>query len=907
MKSLKPLLCIAVFCAVQVSLLVAQPATRIKVDGKELFLNGGNGAWVNFARDFGPGTTRFSDFEDMFKQLNENGANSVRIWFHTTGSNSPEFSGDLVVGPGEGTISDARTILDLGLQYKVGVTFCLWSFDMLRVSNGSTLVNRNRRFLQDTTLIRSYINNALIPMVEALGDHPALFAWEIFNEPEGMSKEFGWQDITGSINQRVSMAVIQRFINLTAGAIHRTNPSNLVSNGAWSFRSLWDGSTGTNDKNYYSDSQLIGAGGDQQGRLDFYMVHYYDWAGTELSPFHHPASRWNLSKPLIVGEFGVPEGSLFGIPSNQLYQRLYDNGYGGAWSWQWVDWYQNRGGGYAEGWLRSLPQMKSLAETYPDEINFHFTSPWIQSFTAQPTKIEKGGSSILSWKVLNPDNVQLNGEAVAGEGERVVIPDSTTTYYLQTPTDTASMVIQVVNAAQVNRALNKAAKASSSESGLGNENPNFAFDGDINTRWSSTYADNQWISVDLQELVAIREVVLNWEQAYPSIYRVEGSQDGFRWTVLAREAAGNGGIDTVAIATPSNNTRFVRIVGEKRAANWGISLFEVEVYGPLSPFNQGSINISSPAPNQVYGKEDGLVVSYNFEDADGTLNALSVFLDNDSLTTVTDFSNPLVLNELTVGNHTLQLVAIDNDGIATPSSSISFRITENFVRRRFEAESATLSGAISTQSGPAVSNGNFVNMAASGNISWSNLALPAADAIQISIRYNLPFGYKEQILHLNGAVLDTVAFTEPAEIWQTKELQYNLNQPTTINALSINGFWHYMWFDYLEIAYEPNVNTSISDNLRSSELPISDQIAKIYPNPFNPTTTIQFMLASPSKVRLQVFDLSGRMVTELANRSFISGSHTISWNAINQSSGVYLLRLETGNGVVQTQKLTLLK
>lgn len=906
MKHLKSLLFIVLLSTIQFTLLVAQPATRIKVDGKELFLNGGNGAWVNFARDFGPGTTRFSDFEDMFKQLNENGANSVRIWFHTTGSNSPEFSGDVVIGPGEGTISDARTILDLGLQYKVGVTFCLWSFDMLRISNGSSLVDRNRRFLEDTTLIRSYINNALIPMVEALGDHPALFAWEIFNEPEGMSKEFGWQDITGSINQRVSMSVIQRFINLTAGAIHRTNPSNLVSNGAWSFRSLWDGSTGTNDKNYYSDNQLIGSGGDQQGRLDFYMVHYYEWAGTELSPFHHPASRWNLSKPLIVGEFGVPDGSLFGIPSNQLYQRLYDNGYGGGWSWQWVDWYQNRGGGYAAGWLRSLPQMKSLAEAYPNEINFNFTSPWIQTFTAQPTKIEKGGSTKLSWKVLNPGNVKLNGESVAGEGERVVSPDSTTTYYLQTSTDTAKIVIQVVNASQVNRALNKPATASSSESGLGNEDPNFAFDGDLNTRWSSVYADNQWISVDLQELVDIREVVLNWEQAYPSKYRVEGSQDGFRWTVLAREDAGNGGLDTVSIAS-TNITRFVRVFGEMRAANWGISLFEVEVYGSSSPFKQGAISISSPAPNQVYGRDGGLVVSYNFEDSDGTLAALSVFLDGDSLTTKTAFNTPLVLEDLTVGNHSVQLVAIDNDAIAVSSTVVSFRIAENFIRRRFEAESAALSGAISTESGPAVSNGNFVNMAASGSIRWADLALPSADSIQITIRYNLPFGYKEQILQLNGTVLDTIAFTEPAEIWQSKEIRYSLNEPTAINDLSINGFWHYMWFDYLELAYEPSVSTSINDDLAVDELPISDRIDKIYPNPFNPTTTIQFMLASPSKVRLQVFDLSGRMVSELANKAFSSGSHYVSWNAINQSSGVYLLRLETGNGVVQTQKLTLLK
>ena len=905
MKLVKSLLIIAMLGVFQLSSLLAQPATRIKVDGKELFLNGGNAAWVNFSRDFGPGTTRFGDFEEMFKQLNENGANSVRIWFHTTGNSTPEFSNGAVIGPGEGTIEDARTILDLGLEYKVGVTFCLWSFDMLRATNSAAVLARNRAMLEDTTFTRAYINNSLIPMVEALGGHPALFSWEIFNEPEGMSKEFGWPSITGNINQRVAMTSIQRFVNLTAGAIHRTRPDNLVSNGSWSFRSLWAGGGDANNKNYYSDRELIGVGGDQQGYLDFYMVHYYSWGGTELSPFHNPASHWNLDKPIIVGEFGIPDGNLFGIPASQLYQRLFDNGYGGAWAWQWVDYFQNRGE-YGDDWLRALGQMKNLAEAHPEDINFVFNSPWIQSFTAQSAKIEKGGSTKLSWKILNPTTVQINGETVAGEGEKIVSPEVTTTYFLQTETDTASVVVEVVTASLLNRALNKPAKASSSEPDLGNEDPNFSFDGDPNTRWSSAYTNNQWISVDLQELVDIREVVLKWETAHASKYRVEGSQDGFRWSTLNQVDNGNGGIDTVK-TTASNATRYVRIFGETKFGEWGISLYEVEVYGSSSPFNQAEITINSPLQNQVYGKDDVLTVGYNFTDTDGTLAALTLFLDGDSLTTKTNFDTPLELLNLAVGTHTIQLVAIDNDGIAAASPVISFRISDNFIRRRFEAEAAILSGAISTQNESVASNGQFVNMQATGSIRWANLALPAADSIQVLIRYNLPFGFKEQILTLNGSVLDTVAFNEPSDVWQTTSRRFTLNEPTQINELAINGFWHFMWFDYLEIAYEPSTSTSLSNEFGQDDLPKSDRIDRVYPNPFNPTTTIQFVLASQARVRLQVFDLSGRMVAELANKSFTSGSHYVNWNATNQSSGVYLLRLETGNGIVQTQKLTLLK
>jgi hypothetical protein len=88
--------------------------------------------------------------------------------------------------------------------------------------------------------------------------------------------------------------------------------------------------------NYYRDDRLIAAGGDPLGVLDFYTVHYYDWAGTALSPFFHPFGHWALTKPLVVAEFLLDDS--FGIRYNALYQALYASGYAGALSWQW---YQN--------------------------------------------------------------------------------------------------------------------------------------------------------------------------------------------------------------------------------------------------------------------------------------------------------------------------------------------------------------------------------------------------------------------------------------------------------------------------------------------------------------------------------------------------------------------------------------
>jgi hypothetical protein len=210
--------------------------SRISYNNQQLFLSGMNVAWVNFAADIGPGPTNLNAFRAMFDTIHANGGNSMRLWLHTTGASTPEFnSNGIVVGPGNNTISDLRAILDLASERKVGLMLCLWSFDMLLKSRGSTITDRAMLLLTDTSAIRAYTEKALVPMVDALKGHPGIIAWEVFNEAEGMSNEYGWGDV-----YHVPMAAIQRFVNRVAGEIHRTDPSAQVTTGAWSFIALSD-------------------------------------------------------------------------------------------------------------------------------------------------------------------------------------------------------------------------------------------------------------------------------------------------------------------------------------------------------------------------------------------------------------------------------------------------------------------------------------------------------------------------------------------------------------------------------------------------------------------------------------------------------------------------------------------
>jgi len=89
-------------------------------------------------------------------------------------------------------------------------------------------------------------------------------------------------------------------------------------------------------------------------------------------------------------------------------------------------------------------------------------------------------------------------------------------------------------------------------------------------------------------------------------------------------------------------------------------------------------------------------------------------------------------------------------------------------------------------------------------------------------------------------------------------------------------------------------------------LPNKIEFHAAYPNPFNPSTSLNFSLPQVSEVSLKLFDITGRYVATLANGKYNAGSHSVNWNAKSFASGTYFARLQTG-GYSHTQKLHLIK
>jgi hypothetical protein len=92
-----------------------------------------------------------------------------------------------------------------------------------------------------------------------------------------------------------------------------------------------------------------------------------------------------------------------------------------------------------------------------------------------------------------------------------------------------------------------------------------------------------------------------------------------------------------------------------------------------------------------------------------------------------------------------------------------------------------------------------------------------------------------------------------------------------------------------------------------SIIPPSSFVLSIYPNPFNPTTTISFTLDNPEQVKLVVYDLNGREVQTLVDGQITRGEHQYHFDGGDLPSGLYFARMQTASGMTKTAKLALVK
>lgn len=296
--------------------------------GQPVILNGANVAWsadsvdwynrdIGTADEFGLPRTNIDSFRAHFASVARLGGNSARIWLHTASTVTPAIDASGTVTGLSRDLTDAQVveqvegILDAAWEKGILVTFNLFSFNMVCDINQPV---RAKAMLENN--FQSYIDEALTPLVSGVKDHPALFAWDVFNEPEGMEMA----NLFCPSTETVTLETVQQVVNRTAAAIHKLDPNVKVTT-----------STHTEYFDRFSNSTLAMIPGFiQNGTIDFYSLHWY--VGWMVSPFDTMVGDFNGDRPIIVGEYSPDDAGAAPAPTESI-RTLIGNGYKGAWPW----------------------------------------------------------------------------------------------------------------------------------------------------------------------------------------------------------------------------------------------------------------------------------------------------------------------------------------------------------------------------------------------------------------------------------------------------------------------------------------------------------------------------------------------------------------------------------------------
>ena len=145
-----------------------------------------------------------------------------------------------------------------------------------------------------------------------------------------------------------------------------------------------------------------------------------------------------------------------------------------------------------------------------------------------------------------------------------------------------------------------------------------------------------------------------------------------------------------------------------------------------------------------------------------------------------------------------------------------------------------------------------------------------------------------------------------------KRVESSANYPKTGDIISIKlynnttGEIINMAFNGNSYPYASNQVYVISSVASAISSPDNFALGSSYPNPFNPVTTINFALPTAADITLDIYNIQGRIVESLISGTMDAGYHSVIWDASKNSSGVYFIRMQSGE-FKSMQKLMLIK
>lgn len=170
--------------------------------------------------------------------------------------------------------------------------------------------------------------------------------------------------------------------------------------------------------------------------------------------------------------------------------------------------------------------------------------------------------------------------------------------------------------------------------------------------------------------------------------------------------------------------------------------------------------------------------------------------------------------------------------------------------------------------------------------------LPDAEGETSAIGTSNPVSTVGEWVSFDVALEEFTAEAANGILDRDKIYQIVMTTSGTINSIYIDNLYFYK-----------GTTTSV-DNV--DELPNEFALQQNYPNPFNPTTNIAYQIPNVADVTLKVYDITGREVAAFNEGRQSAGSYSVSFDASNLSSGIYIYRIEAG-AFSATRKMTLIK
>jgi hypothetical protein len=288
----------------------------------EAFLLGVNYPWVNYGQDFGrsPWGARGVSTSDTrktvsgdFAQMRAAGIRFARWFLLCDGRSGFSVGKGIPTGPDDLLFTDVAAALELAQQFGLRLCFSLIDFPWLQNRGDAASSLPNQSVLKFPAGREALLERVLLPLFAEFRAHPALWAWEIANEPEWAIREF-----VPSPEAAMHFADFTAFARQLADAMHECSQAEVTLGSA---RILW--------VRAWSDLAL-----------DFYQAHYFphterDQTADLAALLRALKPRENLDRPLWLGALPPRDPGMPGYSFEAALDTCKAAGLAGAALWRW--------------------------------------------------------------------------------------------------------------------------------------------------------------------------------------------------------------------------------------------------------------------------------------------------------------------------------------------------------------------------------------------------------------------------------------------------------------------------------------------------------------------------------------------------------------------------------------------